>query len=480
MKIGSKVFSSIWELLFQIIFPGGFLTIQWGWLFAVGAFLISSISLILQKKVLDNKKLYRTIILNCCILALSMFIPVLLGVYIGFLICSAFYSMKIHRDMPKANKITIGTLNIILFLVVAGACGIFIFFWRYLAMYMTAGGLVAGILLYLIFPIRSFIFSIPENLTFKRIKKIGLVSSIIFIVLSSAFVGLGFIRTYNPAPESYTPSGTMDVTIATYNIRQGTGREDNEYDYWKHRKDEVATVIDSFDADFICVQEAFQFQLRYLCSVLETRTYKYIGAGRDDGVIGGEHVAIIFDSARYRVITGGNFWMSEYPYYPSQSWNGRHNANRIFSWARFEEIGTDEQLFVASIHYDSGAEWRENANVMLNERVALYSGGIPALVAGDFNLNTSLSGWDLLENYGTKPLNSSYHLIHGFGHHYNSTFSGFDPGTSTHTSYMIDFIFVCTEVTVNTCDILDDTYLGPDGETHYASDHNPVIATCTI
>ncbi|MHA1111183.1 MAG: endonuclease/exonuclease/phosphatase family protein [Promethearchaeota archaeon] len=475
-----KVFSSIWDLLFQILFSGGYLTIKHGWYIILTAFIISSLSLLLQIKTIEKKKVFYTILLNLGILVISMFIPSLLGVYSGILISNGFYSIKAQRNLPKVNKIFIGILNFIGFAGIAGICGIYIYYSRYIYSIMVISGLGLGIFLYLITPIRAFFFSASENLSPPRMKKIGIAIGTCFVVLTSSFCCLGFIRPYEPAPDTYTATGGMEVSVVTYNIRQGTGREVNEYDYWKYRKDDIAIVMDNFDADFICVQEAYNFQIRYLIKALTNRTYKFFGAGRDDGVIGGEHSGILFDSERFEVITAGNFWLSDYPKWPSHPWESRHNANRIISWARFLEIGTDEQIFVCSVHYDSGETWREKANVMLNERIAEYSGAIPTIVAGDFNLNTSQSYWDLLENYGEKPLNSSYHLAHGWQHYYNTTFSSFNPAASNHTSFMIDFIFVSNDITVNSCEILDDSYIGPDGLTHYASDHYPVIANCTM
>ena len=475
-----KVFTSFWEMLFQILFSGGYLTIKHGWYIVLVAFFISSFTLLLQIKAMDKKKVLYTIVLNLGILAISMFIPALLSVFCGFLISNGFYSIKAQRNLSKRNKILMGILNSIGTLGLIGLCGIYFFYWRYVYAYMIAAGFVVGIFAYLISPIRAFFFSLPENLSPSRMKKIGLATGICFIVLGATFGCVGFIRPFESAPETYTPSSSMDVTVVTYNIRQGTGREDNEYDFWKFRKDDIASYIDTFDADFICVQEAFFFQIRYLTKVLTNRTYGFVGAGRDDGVIGGEHSGILFDSERFQIITGGNFWLSDYPNWPSHPWESKHEANRVISWARFEEIGTQNQIFVAGVHYDSGDTWRPKANEMLNERIAEYSGDVPTIVAGDFNLNTSMSGWGLLEGAGSKPLNSSYHLANGWAHYNISTFNGFDPATMDHDSAMIDFIFVSSGITVPYCSVLEDTYTGPDGMPHYYSDHYPVIANLTI
>ena len=242
-----KEFSSFWDLLFQFLFPGGYLTIKQGYWITLIIFGISTLSLLLQMKFLGKKKTFYTILLNFGLLAITMFIPALLGLYTGFLLSNGIYSIKAHRNsLSLLNKILIGVLNSVGILALLGACGIFIFFWRYMYDYMLVGGLVVGVLLYLITPIRAFYFSIPENLSPSRMKKVGLATGISFIVLTSILCCFGFIRPYDPAPDTYTPSSSMDITVVTYNIRQGTGREKNEYDFWNYRKDDIAIVMDHF------------------------------------------------------------------------------------------------------------------------------------------------------------------------------------------------------------------------------------------
>ncbi|MBN2155287.1 MAG: endonuclease/exonuclease/phosphatase family protein [Candidatus Lokiarchaeota archaeon] len=479
MAIGYKVFSSMWERLFQWFFPSGYLTVEFGWYYVLGALILSSCMILLRGKTMEKKQTYRIILLNLCLLAVTMFIPPLLGVYLGFLVCNEFLLLRSSREMPIARKIGIIVLNNVGILGLIGGTGIMIYFWRFVIAYMILGGFIAGILLFLIKPVRSFFVSLPTKLTSSTMKNITISSALLFILLGGMFITIGFIRPYIPAPSSYIPSGGMNVTLTTYNIRLGTGIEENEYDYWRYRKDELTSYIDTFDSDFICIQEAYYFQIRYLMQTLTSRTYKYIGAGRDDGVISGEHACILFDSLKYRVITGGNFWLSDYPFYPSQTWHGKFDKDRVVSWARFEEIATQEQVCVVSVHYDSGAEFREKANVLLNERVAEYSGDVPVIVAGDFNYNSSMSGWNFMENYGSKPLKSAYHLVNGPGPHLIDTFNGFELTYDSPTN-MIDFIFVSSDILAMTCEVLQDTYTGPDGLQHYPSDHFPVIMQCLI
>jgi hypothetical protein len=253
MSLGGKVFTTVWEQLFQIFFPGGFLTVEFGWYFALGALAISSITLLLQINVLEKKVLIRRVIVNVCLLAVSLFIPALLGFIIGILVSGAFYSIKQHPDLPLVNKIAIGVLNALGILGLLGVCGIFIFFWRFLVAYMIAGGFIVGILIYIVPVVQNFIGRIFQEITLENFKKITITSGILFLVLGGLFASFGFVRPFKAAPESYSPSGTMNVTLVTYNIRLGTGREENQYDLWKERKDDLADYIDSFDAKEILV-----------------------------------------------------------------------------------------------------------------------------------------------------------------------------------------------------------------------------------
>ena len=180
MSFGNKVFTSAWERVFQIFFPGGFLTIEFGWYFVLGAFVLTSAIFLLQIKYLDNKLIIRKIILNFCILAVSMFIPALLGVCIVILLCNPIISLKNNDELPKTIKIPIIVLSVIGLLGLVGVCGIFIFFWRFLFAFMLLGGFVVGLLILIIPYIRILTSDILENVSPKRLKQIGLISGLLF------------------------------------------------------------------------------------------------------------------------------------------------------------------------------------------------------------------------------------------------------------------------------------------------------------
>jgi endonuclease/exonuclease/phosphatase family metal-dependent hydrolase len=473
-------YESFLQQLFDWIFPAGFLTIQYGIWFVVGSFIISVLSILLLKTP-DEKwsEIARRILIIGGMLVLGLFSPVILGFYIAFLFSTNLLAIKIKSSLHRPKKFLIVFLNILGILGVIGASGVLIFFWRLVELYLIDAGFLLGIIFHLIKPIRKITLNLNSKILSASKIRIGIAFGIAFIVLCGLFAMTGFIRPYNPAPEEYTPTGTMDLKVVTYNLRQGTGREKNKYDYWQYRKDNMVAYIDTFDADFICVQEAFHFQITYLTHDLTNRSYGYTGIGRQDGTYGGEHSAILFDKERFHYITGGSFWLSETPYIPSHFNSGDDSSHRICSWARFEEITSNAQICVFSVHYGFGHIFRTEASKLITARIVEYSGGVPVILAGDFNLNKSSSGFEYLENYGAKPLQSSFHLVNVPSTYETDTYNGFNI-TYNNPDNMIDLIFISQAITVHTCIVSNTTYNGPDGLPHFPSDHNPVIMTCKV
>ena len=96
----------------------------------------------------------------------------------------------------------------------------------------------------------------------------------------------------------------MDLTVVSYNIRNGAGSgEKNPYDNWDQRQDNLVDYMNTMDADFICVQEAYSFQMKYLTDNLDVRSYDYIGIGRDDGAFAGEYAGVLFDNSKFDLIS---------------------------------------------------------------------------------------------------------------------------------------------------------------------------------
>lgn len=379
------------------------------------------------------------------------------------------------ENYSATRKILLVLLNTISILGIIAAMGIYSYYWRFWYSNLVLIGLGLSLILFVITATRNRFSRMTQHII--KIKHVYRYSLLLLLILILLFSLTGFYRPYIPAPEQYTSSGTTDLKVLSYNIRKGNTPEPDPYDSWNERRDNLVEYIDGIDVDFLMVQEAYAFQLNYLANELESGNFKYTGVGREDGVLSGEHSAVFFDSDRFEFITGGSFWLSETPNFPFKSW-GASNV-RICSWGRFQKISSGDEVVVASVHYDFGVDFQSNASILLNQRMAEVSGGVPVILGGDFNMNRTMAGYEYLENYGEKPLFSSYHLVHGPGPHEIPTYNGFGDFDED-SKNMIDFVFVSGEIGVTSSEILQDTYIAEDGNVHYYSDHFPVLTTCRI
>jgi endonuclease/exonuclease/phosphatase family metal-dependent hydrolase len=259
----------------------------------------------------------------------------------------------------------------------------------------------------------------------------------------------------------------------TYNIRTSTAHETDPANNWENRKEFFVHYVDSFAPDILCVQEAMYFPLIYIQSNLHNASYHYTGFGRDDGVHGGEHTAIFFRTDKYRYLDGDTFWLSDTPAYPSRTWGNK--IYRVCTWARFEYISTNAQFCIFSTHFDFSNSFHENASKLIQSKVVELTGGLPTFLMGDFNLYNSSAAFKYLDNYGKKPLQDAYRLAHNNSVLFDYSASNFDV-TLKPTHSRIDFIFVSTQITPNSCWIPKDSY----GHNQTYSDHYPVLLDCVF
>jgi len=155
---------------------------------------------------------------------------------------------------------------------------------------------------------------------------------------------------------------------------------------WRKRRDAVATCIRAFGPDLLGAQEVLNFQAEYLRRQLSE--YQFVGAGRGDGVLAGECVAIFFRSDRFEKLDEGHFWLSRTPDVPgSTDWVSVFP--RMASWVKLaDRARPQEPLFLFNTHFHpfSPRARRRSARI-LRERIAGIAGSSPAVVTGDFNAN---------------------------------------------------------------------------------------------
>jgi endonuclease/exonuclease/phosphatase family metal-dependent hydrolase len=120
------------------------------------------------------------------------------------------------------------------------------------------------------------------------------------------------------------------MTILTFNIRNG--HADDGSHSWPLRRHATAQVIREANAEIVCLQEVFDFQLAYLLEQLPE--YAAYSVGRDDGDRAGEACSILWRKSRFAPLDQGTFWLSDMPDQPgSKSWG--NNTTRVCSWVDF-------------------------------------------------------------------------------------------------------------------------------------------------
>ena len=137
------------------------------------------------------------------------------------------------------------------------------------------------------------------------------------------------------------------TSIMSYNIRYST-QNDNE-NWWEHRKEEVAQLIDYYSPEILGIQEGLDKQVKYLDTFLSN--YSYVGVGRDDGKLKGEYAAIFYKHERLKLISTKTYWLSETPNEISVGWDA--SFKRVVTFGEFYDIQTKDTLYVFNCHFDN-------------------------------------------------------------------------------------------------------------------------------
>lgn len=275
------------------------------------------------------------------------------------------------------------------------------------------------------------------------------------------------------------------LRMMTYNIRYDCST-DGPF-RWVHRSNMVASMVTFHRADIVGFQEVLLHQLQDLERSFKG-TYKWIGAGRDDGHLGGELVPIFYKESKFELIESGNFWLSENPSIPgSRSWGTA--CPRMATWGIFNTKNPkypQKRVMFVNTHLDHKSEVARIEGVKLvkqmiashlNKTQQLHD--ISVIVVGDFNATENSAP---IQTIGAPPGGSNeLHLQNAkytslTPHHGPiSTFTGFK--FEVKPPILIDYMFVNEKIRVERHGVLADTF----GDNNYASsDHRPVLCDVTL
>ena len=249
------------------------------------------------------------------------------------------------------------------------------------------------------------------------------------------------------------------IQVMSYNIRYGTAQDGDNC--WENRREAAAAMIRDQHPAVFGVQEALDFQLDFFLS--NCPGYKCVGVGREDGVHGGEHMAVFYDSERIELENWGTYWLSETPDEPSFGWDAA--CKRTATWTLLLDKSTGKRFYFVDTHLDHvGREARRNGLALLVKRIGdMNPEGYPMILCGDFNVypdDPCLTGLRGIMKDARETASST-----------DREFTWHDWGRVSGTP-PIDYIFYDGFKACNSFSRITQEYLGVP----YVSDHYPVKA----
>ncbi|HEY8010372.1 MAG TPA: endonuclease/exonuclease/phosphatase family protein [Rudaea sp.] len=279
-----------------------------------------------------------------------------------------------------------------------------------------------------------------------------------FMVRLVASLGLILLAQNVSAQEHAT------LNLATYNLRLNV--DSDGVNAWPKRKEMVKGLVRYHEFDIFATQEGLIDQLNDLAQMQE---YAFVGAGRDDGIHGGEHSAIFYRKERFTLLQSGNYWLSETPDKPSLGWDATC-CKRIASWARFRDRATKREFFFFSVHFDhQGVIARRESGKLMVRKIREIAGSVPVVCAGDFNSTPDTEQIHTMQTL----LRDSRQISATPPYGPLGTFNDFK--LDGRNNELIDYIFVSAQFKVWKYAVLTDSRDGRN-----PSDHYPVVVKAEL
>jgi endonuclease/exonuclease/phosphatase family metal-dependent hydrolase len=250
----------------------------------------------------------------------------------------------------------------------------------------------------------------------------------------------------------------MDLTVATFNLRNSLGRE-WEHLWWRRRGITLATIR-LLDADMIGFQEAHWWQYRWLARKLGPE-WHHAGAGRSRRGHLGEHVPLFARRSRLTVLDERTRWFGDQPTTPGTTLPDA-SFPRITTSFRARPVDGERTISVFNTHLDEHlAANRRRSVAQLRDWAA--ETGDPAVIMGDLNAELDRDELEPLLGSGYRSVlpRDSGSTAHGY--------------TGEIEGEAIDHILVSPEWTVIDAHIETRR---PGGR--LPSDHWPVVATLRV
>ena len=247
---------------------------------------------------------------------------------------------------------------------------------------------------------------------------------------------------------------SAQMLVGSYNIRYKNAQDSLRGDLWTKRCQVICDQVNFMSPDIFGAQEVLYPQLQDMLRGLDG--YDYIGVGRDDGKQAGEYAAIFYKKNRVRLLSQGNFWLSETPEQPGLGWDAA--CIRICTWGKFKNLRTKKKFYYFNLHMDHvGIQARREAAKLVVARIKEIAKGAPVVLTGDFNVDQYDEIYRIFTDSGV--LKDSY-VSARLRFAENGTFNSFK--SDLFTKSRIDHIFVSQQTRVEAYGVFTDSYWTPD------------------
>ena len=273
------------------------------------------------------------------------------------------------------------------------------------------------------------------------------------LIVSAVLMVLPFTSSAQKQSRDY------DLKVMSYNIRMGTAKDGTNS--WEYRYPATAMMIQDQKPDVFGVQEAFDFQIRFIED--NFTDYDCVGVGRDNGKSEGEHMSIFWNKKTIKMIKWGTFWLSETPEKPSKGWDAA--CKRTATWALMKDKNTGKMFYLVNTRLDHrGSEARrQGLNLIVSRIDEINQKGYPMVLTGDFNMKPDDAALTGLE----QRMQSARKIAPKTDNH--ATLNLWGKGKA---DMVIDYIYVSGFSACPEYHTITEKY----GAWKYVSDHYPIYA----
>ena len=243
-------------------------------------------------------------------------------------------------------------------------------------------------------------------------------------------------------------AATHETTVMSVNLRFGLA--DDGENAWEKRCCAFSPLFKTSTPDFIGMQEANNFQTRYMAQLLSD--YRFIGVRNPSPSAWQNN--LIFYKKTWQCIRNTHFFLSETPTMESKLEGSRWPRQCVMGY--FES--GDKRLVVITTHFDFDEGVQKRSAELVLEFLKEFPDGVPVIITGDFNAPPQSPAHRTFASHGFRD---------SFAGNHSSTFHGF---TGHDLGGHIDWILYKGGLEVTDARVIKEDFQGV-----YPSDHFPVL-----